>query len=110
MPSKGELPTIFAQRTERNERISSLLSSVLMRSINPQFTYAIRRHPLSLWTTELCINVESKNDKQGVPTVLFVENTDASNSSIRTISRILKKEASESGLLVAVHSIQSHSR
>lgn len=104
MPGESDLPTVFAQRTVRNERIGSLLSSVLMRSVRPQYTYAIRRHPLSLWTTRTCHSVGSKEDEENssrqAPTVLFLENPFAPES-LKIISQVLKKAISESGFLVA---------
>jgi hypothetical protein len=95
MPNLGELPTVFAQKLPRNERIASLLSSVLFRGINPSFSHAIRRHPLSLWSLHHSTALD-----QTSPVAVFLESKDSSDCLLM-IAKVLKKSIAESGFLVA---------
>jgi hypothetical protein len=54
MAMESTLPEVFAQRTYHNERIVSLLSSVLMRRLRPEFYDAIRdRFPSTIETRSI---------------------------------------------------------
>ena len=97
MSGNNDLPAVFAQGTDQNERIASLLSSVFFRGIRPSFTPAIRRHPLSTWTMD---NDENLRRNQQIPIVLFLE-AESCEGYMRIIADVLKKAVAESGLLVA---------
>jgi hypothetical protein len=95
MPNRGELPTVFAQKLNRNERIASLLSSVFFRRINPSFSHAIRRHPVSLWNLH-----QSSSSNPTSPIAVFLETKDSSHSLL-AITKVLKDSFTENGFLVA---------
>lgn len=111
MSDQDDLPTVFAQGTDQNERIASLLSSVFFRGIRPSFTHAIQRHPLSMWSLDSSNEDYYNNNRQGnpkkqMPLVIFLESSSCHNY-MRIISSVLKKSVVESGLTVAEHIICS---
>ena len=102
MSDQKNLPTIFAQGTEQNDRISSLLSSVYFRGIRPSFTPAIRNHPLSMWTLDISNEQDiQKRRRHQTPVVLFLEAANSEKEYMKIIATVLKKAAAESGLVVA---------
>jgi len=72
MKGQGAVPEIFAQQTERNERICSLLSAVGMRSIQPKFDSAIRASfPSAIEAQRLQSDFRPKHTDRGC-VLLFV--------------------------------------
>jgi hypothetical protein len=81
MESRGRIPMVFAQLTERNERISSLLSAVFLRTVRSDYTEAAahafpssieRLEYNSSHATELVAPSEECNGSQ-VPVLLFIQ-------------------------------------
>jgi hypothetical protein len=79
---------VYAQPTERNERLCSLLSAVLHRSIQPAFTRSITNKPrilgLGLGLGAPQSNNKSRNDAKQHLAILFV------GDDLDTISALTK--------------------
>jgi hypothetical protein len=80
MESRGRIPLVFAQATERNERITSLLSSVFLRTVRSDYADATEHaFPSSIERLEYARKSVSVNNptrsqaRARVPVVLFIK-------------------------------------
>ena len=95
---------MFAQKTDQNEQISSLLSACYLRRIRKSFTPSILRHPLSLWTLQVSNDDKTQtksllsNEQERVAFFLIGEKFD--QGRMKVIADVLKMAASESGFVV----------